>query len=435
MFPVKFTSGISSSEFMVNTVTLIGGTGIAQILPVLFAPLIARLFGTDDFSVYGVFVSIYGIMGVVLALRYEPAIMLPQKERDATSIVFLCLMSALALSVVFFMIALIFRNQIASVFNISQLSAFLPLIPVSALFFSVNTILIVWYNRNKKYKVIAANKIARNSLLTGSNIGFGFAKTGYAGLIYSQIISDALAAVYYLSLFFRKRGARKDFSMRNMRKVATEYRKFPMYTLPSTFIDTLSAQIPILLIAALYTQEMSGSYFFSYRILILPLSVIGAAYAQTFYQKFVSYLQISNFNGAMRFLRKSWMLLAGLIIVPGLILASFGQPLFSFVFSSEWAESGKMASILIFYIMFAFVSSPTSSTYIALGMQKYTLIFSVIVLFYRFGTLYFGWLSGDFYLGLKLLVCFEIAEIIIYNLIVVITLRKRQHHIESEKTE
>lgn len=424
---MNFAKKFSASEFLVNTGTLIGGTGIAQILPLIFAPLISRLFGTDDFSVYGVFVSMYAILGVLFTLRYDLAVMLPVDEKKAKDVVFLCLTNSFILMIFFFITTILLKNPIIQLFNIEHSSSkWIILVPVSAFFLSVNNVLITWHNRNKQYKIIAGNRILRNGLLTGSNIGFGFVGYGFMGLIFSQIISDAVAAVYYVFAFFRNAmNFRFKVSGRDMLVVAKQYKDFPKFTLPSTFVDTFSAQLPILLIASLYSQTLSGSYFFAYRILAIPIAIIGSAFAQTFYQKFVTSVQQNDFIACLRFLKRSWLLLGTLIIIPAIVLMFWGVPVFSLVFGSEWNESGKIASVLILYIMFAFVSSPTSSTYIALGMQKYNLIFSGSVLIYRFGTLYLGYLLGDFYLGLILLVSFEITEILIYNLIVVIRLKKR----------
>lgn len=429
---MKFSGKIASSEFLINTATLIGGTSIAQVLPLIFAPLISRLFSTDDFSVYGVFVSIYAILGTVITLRYEPAVMLPDDDRKSLDVVFLSLFSSLLLTILFFVIVVLFKYPIAGLFNIERTDAFwLILVPPAAFFLAANNILITWFNRKKQYKTISANRIVRNGLLTGSNIGLGFAKTGFFGLILSQIISDCIAALYYLSVFFRK-ALPSGFTLKkkNLIAVGSEYRDFPKFVLPSTFVDTVSAQLPILLIAALYSKELSGSYFFAFRILAIPIAVIGSAFAQTFYQKFVASVHSSDFEGALRFMKRSWLLLASIIIVPALLLLGAGEPLFAFIFGNEWTESGKIASVLILYIMFAFVSSPTSTTYIALGMQKYNLIFSLIVISYRFLAIYTGYLMNNFYLGLYMLVCCEMLEIVIYNAVVY---KKMKQLIQSNK--
>lgn len=424
---MNFSGKLKSSEFLVHTATLIGGSGIAQVLPLVFAPLIARLFTSDDFGVYGVFMSIYAILGTIITLRYEPAIMLPDEDNKSVNVVYLSFIASLILSILVFCIILIFQHQIALLFQIpTNQSSWLLLTPLAALFLAFNNILITWFNRKKKYKTIAANRITRNGLLTGANIGFGFSRSGYIGLILSQIISDFIAAIYYMFRFFKTSNITTlHFDKKALKSTAKEYIDFPKFVLPSTFIDTFSAQLPVLLIAALFSKELSGSYFFAYRILAIPIAFVGAAFAQTFYQKFVSSVQQKDFKGALRFLGRSWILLASVIVIPSMIVLFAGQPVFVFVFGNEWSESGKIATFLIIYIMFAFVSSPTSTTYIALGMQKYNLVFSIVVLAYRFLTLYIGYLLGDFYLGIIMLICCEVIEIIIFNLFVYKKLKLR----------
>jgi O-antigen/teichoic acid export membrane protein len=421
-----------SSEFIANTATLIGGTTIAQALPILFAPVISRLFEASDFSVYGVFVSIYAILASVYTFRYDLAVMIPKEDQKAKEVVALCLSIAFVLSLITFVFVVIFHKPLSVLFHTENAANWLLFIPFAALFLAINNVLITWYNRNKQYKTIAANKIIRNTMLTSGNLGFGFAKFGYMGLVISQVVSDALAAFYYLGTYYKNVVHGKPrVRFANMKQVAIEHIKFPKFTLPATFIDTFSAQLPILLIAALFGQSISGNYFFAYRILVIPIAIIGAAYAQTFYQKFVYNIQNKQYISALSFLKRSWLLLASLVIVPAIMLHMWGEPIFTFLFGNEWSESGKMASILIIYIVFAFISSPTSSTYIALGLQKYSLFFSVFVLAYRFGTIYAGYVLQDFYLGLILLVCFETAEIVIYNSVVMWKLKKLCKQIEK----
>ncbi len=415
---------IQKSEFLRNTILLIGGTTIAQILPFVFSPVISRLYTAEDFSVYGVFISIYAIMASVLSLRYDMAIMLPDENNKAKHIINLCLINSLFFTLLFSFVILFAGDFIVDVLNLQAIRIWLFLLPISALFLSINNTLINWYNRNKEYKTISINRISRNSILTAANIGFGYAKTGNFGLIFSQFISDGIAAIYYLWMYFYKVLNKKiSINILAIKAVAKEFKDFPFFTLPTTFVDTVSLQIPVLLITSFFTSSLSGSYFFAYRILAIPIALVGSAYAQTFFQRFVSFLQSKNTLGARKFLYQSWLILLSLIIIPAIVVILFGEPIFTFIFGSEWQESGKIASILIFYIMFSFISSPTSSTYIALRMQKYSLIFGICVLCYRFSAYYIGYLFGDFYLALTILIICEIIEIIIYNTIVVFKLK------------
>ena len=416
---------IRGSEFLANTLILLSGTTIAQMLPFIFSPIISRLFTAEDFSVYGVFISIYSIFGVLLALRYDMSIMMPKKDEDAKQLVMLSFILSLIISSLIMISLLLFGENISVLLNIQALNKWILLLPVSALFLSINNILINWFNRKKEYKTIAFNRVQRNASITGANLGFGALKIDSGGLIISQLISDAIAAFYYLWNFYKKElKGKKKFDKKASLALAKQEKDFPLFTLPTNFIDTFSMQLPILLITAYFSTQQSGSYFFAYRILGLPMSMIGAAYAQTFFQKFVSIIKEEDYKAAKTFLGKSWALLFSIIIVPAIVVALFGPWLFSFIFGQEWLESGKIASILIFYITFAFISSPTSSTYIALKMQKYSLIFGIASLTYRFLSFYLGYIFKDFYFAIAMLVICEIVEIIIYNTVVIIKLNR-----------
>lgn len=417
---MKFIHRIKKSEFLKNTTILMSGTIIAQILPIIFAPLISRLFTPEDFSVYGVFFSLYSIMGVALTLGYDKAAMLPNNSKKAIKVINLCLINSIALTFLFFVLIVFFGEYLATLFNLKTLGKWILLLPLSAFFLSVNNVLITYYNRNKRYNTISKNRISRSVLKTSSNIILGFMKVGHSGLIIGQFISDVLAACFYLIDYYCIDLKKKiQFNCKSFITVAQEYKDFPAFFLPTILIDTISKQLPILLITTFFSSALSGSYFFAMQILALPAALIGSAYAQTFFQRFTSLIQVADYHGARNLLFRSWLLLFSLIIIPAIILIFWAEPLFSFVFGGEWAQSGAISSILIFYIMFAFISSPTSTTYVSLRMQKYSLLFGMLVLTYRFLSFYIGYLKNDFYLALKILVICEIIEIIVYNSVVI----------------
>lgn len=55
-------------------------------LGVLVAPVIARLFAPEAFGVVALFLSIAGIICVVVCLRYELSIMLPKTDEEAANL-------------------------------------------------------------------------------------------------------------------------------------------------------------------------------------------------------------------------------------------------------------------------------------------------------------------------------------------------------------
>ncbi|MEN6298054.1 MAG: hypothetical protein ABFC92_08935, partial [Rectinema sp.] len=73
-----------------SVLTLVGGTAVAQVLSFLFSPITTRLFSPEVFGDLSVFTSITGIVGVVVCLRYELAIVLPQDDDEGFSLLKLC---------------------------------------------------------------------------------------------------------------------------------------------------------------------------------------------------------------------------------------------------------------------------------------------------------------------------------------------------------
>lgn len=65
---------------------LVGGTTGAQLLAVLAAPLLTRLYTPEDFGLLAVYASLLGLIAVIASLRYELAIPLPTDDTEAAAV-------------------------------------------------------------------------------------------------------------------------------------------------------------------------------------------------------------------------------------------------------------------------------------------------------------------------------------------------------------
>ena len=74
------------AEILRNVAILISGKTVAAIIALAAVPIIARLFVPADFGVAAIFASITGIASSVATLRYGTAIVLPEGESEAASI-------------------------------------------------------------------------------------------------------------------------------------------------------------------------------------------------------------------------------------------------------------------------------------------------------------------------------------------------------------
>src|SRR5947209_3080202 len=79
------------SSLLGDVAKLASGTAVAQLVGLLAAPLIARLFSPAAFGGLALFAAISGTISVIACWRYELAIVIPEKDQDAGVLVCLSL--------------------------------------------------------------------------------------------------------------------------------------------------------------------------------------------------------------------------------------------------------------------------------------------------------------------------------------------------------
>lgn len=70
-------------------------------------------------------------------------------------------------------------------------------------------------------------------------------------------------------------------------------------------------------------------------------------------------------------------------VLPIMVIAILGKPLFGFVFGKEWLEAGIYAQIFSGYILLQFLCSPLSSIFNILNRQGVGLLFNILLLLGR----------------------------------------------------
>lgn len=186
--------------------------------------------------------------------------------------------------------------------------------------------------------------------------------------------------------------------------------------LPTALLDVITLQIPILLISTLYGASKAGQFSLAWRVLVLPASILGTSIGQVFFQRFS--LAWPDNTAAWTLLTKTWRALAIVGFFPTVLIMIYGENLFSTLFGRNWAESGKMASILAPMLFATLLHSPTSTSSIVLGLQKPVFFISLAVMVYRPLSLWIGWKVDSIYFGLAIYSVLEIMQILYFQFLV-----------------
>lgn len=411
-------NNMQKSKFLKNSLTLMLGTVFSQAIPIAISPILTRIYAPSDFGIFALFASIAMLFSTFATGRYDLAIMLPKKNSDAVNILMLSIFLTTMTSLIVLLIIVFFHFEIVALFKNKEIDEWLFFIPLTVLFTGVYQSFSVWLTRNNYYNSVAASNVVQTGSAATVNLSMGFQGLGASGLISGQLIGQGIASTY-LGYFLLKKQNNMLKSVNKIKIIvmAKKYIRNPKYLLPASVLEVSANQFPIWIISGLFTSGLTGFYSLSVRLLSLPMSLIGGAVAQSFYQEFTDRYYKKD-KAIKQFMLKIWLSMALLGILPALVVVLYGEVIFGFIFGEVWKESGKIASVLIVMYYARFISSPTSSAMLTLRMEKLSFIFGVSSFIYIPVSLLLGYYLGDIYIGFSLLVVCETIQIFIYNMIV-----------------
>jgi lipopolysaccharide exporter len=401
------------SSFLSNVLKLVSGTTLAQIITILTAPIISRLFSPEAFGVLNVFTSLIGIISIVICLRYEYAIMLPEDDADAVNLFALCLVIAFGISAAAGLFLLLLGQNLASLLKSPELYRYFWLIPIGLLIQGLFAALNFWNSRTKHFGRLSIARVAAS--LTTSALPIFLAYLGRANaatLIFSYLAGTFIFAIVLGFQVLKDSGSYLVNNIAKSRMVANlkRYRKFPLVDSWSSFVNNLSWQLPSLMLLYFFSTTVVGYYALSNRMIVLPMTLIGSAIAQVFYQRTAELR--SNPANLSKSVELVFRRLVAIGLFPAVVLGIAGPVLFGIVFGANWVEAGRYAQILSPWMFILFISSPLSILFSTLERQELALIVNSIILASRFIALVIGGLTNNIYFTL---VIWSVTGVLVYG--------------------
>lgn len=359
------------STFLGNVIVLLTGTGIAQIVPILVAPFLSRLYTPEDFGVLALYLSILQILGSIINLRYEMAIVLPKSKRESLALVLIGLYVAIAGSILLFSIVSIFNNNITSILGNNKISPWLYVIPFNIFLIGFFNILNYYNTRIKQFKEIAKSNIVKSTANSCIQVLLGVFKFN-SGLIIGQLFSSFLGNYSLSKTLYKEKEILKTFTRNELWSIAKRYRKFPIYSTWGTFLNTFSLNCSNFFINAIYTLSQLGYYSYGYKYLSLPVSLIGNSVSQVYVQKAAE--ERNEFGNCKDLFISTFKKLLFISLAIFSLLFFIVEDLFAFIFGEQWRIAGRFAKIMIPLVFIRFISTPLSTTITVFEHQKLALL-------------------------------------------------------------
>jgi len=398
-------------SFLRNTSKLFFGSLTGKIIGIALMPIITRIYLPDDFGTFQLFISIISIISVMSCLSYQSAIVLPDDDNDAFHIFTLCLIITLVFTIFLLIIIYLFGGWITHFLNNIQLQDFLFLIPVAFLFegfyLAFNYLMI----REKQFGLLASSQVLASLGNKGSQFSIGyFINASPLGLIFGYILQNVILILIRLINIKKDISKFKHISINKIYLLSIRYKKFPIFTTWSTFINTIAFYLPVLMLSFFFKPDIVGFFALGNTVIRTPMLLIGNSIARVFFQR-VS--EEKNRTGDIKgIVQEVYKRLISFGLFPLLVLMLVGEELFIVSFGNSWGEAGVYCQILAPWMLFVMISSPLGSLFSILEKQEVGLLYNIFLLVSRFAVLYVGGIYGD---PIIALILFSISGVISYG--------------------
>lgn len=400
------------TTFFGDVLKLVSGTTLAQAISFVLTPLITRLYAPEAYGTLAIFLSITGIFTVIICMRYDLAIMLPESDEEAINLLGVSLGIAGLLSLITVPILWLGGGALMRLLNAEALSPYLWLIPLMVVLNGVFSAQNYWNTRTKHFGRLSIARIVGSVTTQLANLSTGYLGYATGGSLIGGTVGGQGIATVLLGIQIWKDDWRlfiKTVRWPTMRQVLKRYRKFPLYSTWAALLNAISWQLPVFLLSSFFSSTVVGYYALGFRILQMPMNLIGSAIAQVFFQRAAE----AKVQGALAPLAENaFRWLVAVALFPMLMLTIIGRDFYTLAFGQNWAEAGVYTQLMSIWAFFWFTSSPLSTLFSVLEKQEFDLRINVLLIVTRFISLIIGGAIGNPHIALLL---FASSGILVYG--------------------
>lgn len=360
-----------------NITLIAGGTAFAQVVGIIFSPIITRIYPPEQYGVLTAYTAVLGLLVISASFDYQKAIPIAEDEDKAINLLMLSFCFLLFSTLIIVMLLALSGDRVLNLLDSKVLSSYKYLIPIGVFFTGTYNIVLQWSFRDRNYKVITRTKISQSIAANITKVVLGMMKFGPIGLIIGVIIGQSAGITSLASPIIKKKELLSAINFEKLKQVLKRYKNFLLYSAPSNYVYTAGNSIPIVLLTSLFGSAVTGFFGLANNIIRLPMNLIGNSVAEVFYSEAAN-IGKTNPQKIKRLSVQLIKKLALIALVPLITLLLFGPWLFSFVFGVQWYEAGVYAKILSVMVYFHFIILPIGRILEIFERQREGFIFNII---------------------------------------------------------
>ena len=375
------------------------GGGIGPFFQLLAIHSLARLYSPNDFGNLALFMSMAGVLISISCLRYEFTITKVDEDYEAAS----TWLAFFAVLFTFLVIILLLVINLPIIFfpQIKDLGMRLWEIPIFCLCGGIILVGLQTTLRRAKFALNAFFRSAQTIIFITIALFFNS-----INLIDSAVIGSIFIALI-IFLYLYKTTPIVPF--KEVRSLAKEFIKYPIYLVPTTFFDSAALAAPVFFISMSYGFETTGSYFQIQKITGAPLVLAAMVASQLFLKISSEACRAGKPSRGIFWKYFSILTIISLVII--LFLYIGGEYIFTKLLGQGWRVDGYFLVLVTIPLVARLSVSPMSTVFITyncvnlLSKWQFGYLFSTITVLY--------WASAVFSFDVFLII-FALHEILLY---------------------
>ncbi|MGY2847582.1 O-antigen/teichoic acid export membrane protein [Bradyrhizobium sp. USDA 4509] len=376
---IKSSSRLARSQFLRHMATIAGGSAAGQLIVLAATPFLSRIYSPAQFGEYAVFLAVCNVFVAVACLRYDAALNASADNQIVRVFIVACLAAAVTAALVLVLVSSkwgeeLFRRAVGAQLNPSWIAA-------AALICGI-------YQATSTF-AIRRGQFAWSSILrAGQPAMFSVAAiTLPIGLVGSCLLGFLTALPVAAKFISGLRPA----DMRDVISEAWRLREFPLMSLPTSILDTVSLAIPIWYISSHYSPMDAGNYAQAQRLLAAPLMLFALAVGQVFMKRAGDIIRAGQ--SVRGFQRRVVISLAVATCVGLVCVGLFGSPALSLLLGSHWRTDTAFLLLVFAPVAVRCCVSPVTGIFI---LQRRLRICAIWQTFYFLVTSGLFWtFAGD----------------------------------------
>lgn len=325
-------------SFLANIRTMLGGFVVAQAIPLLFAPLLTRLYPPEALGIQAVFMGLAATITAFSTLRLDLALLLATEEEEKDLIGVIALVVAAVLLVLGVALA-VFGNVVTGSNGGFWIWLLLPMAAASA-FMVLSTAVLA---KQKMFGPVARANIANQAAYVAAAAAIP-ALAGNQGLVVAKLAGQAVGAAMVATATARHLWTHLRLPHRDrLPHLWQRFRQFVIYNAPYSVVGTIARDMPVYIFVAMAATAAAGFYSIARMLLSIPNLIATAALSQVFYREALDLRGTAHFEAmTSRLLRLTLLASAPLFA----FVLTWGDVMLSFVFGTKWVQAGLYAMIL-----------------------------------------------------------------------------------------